>query len=128
MNEENDNSEALVKSRRDNVALHEQSVQKINAWIEQVKTKKKGVKISKKDFINWLIEKTPDALSNADMNAVIDKFYDEEIFLRQLLREVKKARLDGYSEPSLEFVVKTKKVDQRKEELPVLVDSNKADE
>ena len=128
MNEENENSEALVKSHRDNVALYEQSVQKINTWIEQVKTKKKGVKISKKDLVNWLIEKTPDVLSNADMNAVIDKFYDEEIFLRQLLREVKKAKLDGNTEPALEFVVKAKKVDQKKEEIPVVVDSNNADE
>lgn len=128
MSEESESSQALVKSRRDNVALYEQSVQKINIWIEQIQTKKKGVKISKKDFVNWLIGKTPDSLSNTDMNTIIDKFYDEEIFLRQLLREVKKAKLDGHTEPALEFVVKIKKIDQKKDELPMATDFTKAEE
>lgn len=117
MSEEIENGEALAKPRRDNVALLEPSVQKISLWLDQIKAKKKGVKISKKEIVNWLIEKMPDSLSNSDLNAIIDKFYDEEIFLRQLLREVQKAKLDGQTEPSIEFVVKTKKIEKAKDDL-----------
>ena len=116
MSEEIENGEASAKPRRDNVALLEPSVKKISIWLDQIKAKKKGLKISKKEIVNWLIEKMPDTLSNSDLNAIIDKFYDEEIFLRQLLRDVQKAKLDGQTEPSIEFVVKTKKIERLKDD------------
>ena len=49
------------------------------------------------------------------MNALVEKFYDEENLLRQLLREVKKAKKEGQLESSLEFIVRTKKPEQKKD-------------
>lgn len=117
MNEEKEieNSE---KAPREVIVLTELSSQKVNFWIEQAKSKKKGVKISRKEFANWLIEKMPDSLSNSDLNAIVDKFYDEEAFLRQLLRDVKKAKKEGQAEPALEFTIKMKKIESKKEENP----------
>ena len=45
----------------------------------------------RKDFVNWLIEKTSENLGSSDMNSLVETFYDEEIFLRHLLKEIKKA-------------------------------------
>ena len=42
--------------------------------------------------MNWLIEKSPENLGGADLNSLVDRFYDEASFLRQLLREVKIAK------------------------------------
>lgn len=106
------------KNRRDLVTLTELSSQKIAAWLEQIRAKKKGVKVTKKDLLNWLIERTPDVLSNSDLNAVVERFYDEEALLRQLLRDVKKARQQGHTESSLELIVRAKKTESKKDQGP----------
>lgn len=102
--------------RYEHIALSETASEKISNWIEQIGVKKKGVRISRKDFVNWLVEKSPENLSNGDLNSLIDRFYDEASFLRQLLREVKNAKKNGQTEPALEFIVRAKRPDQKKEE------------
>lgn len=111
---ENEKSESS-RPKVEHVALSAASVHKINAWLEQASAKKKGVKISRKDFINWLIEKSPENLSGGDLSALIDRFYDEAKFLRHLLREVNQAKAEGKSEAGFELVVKTKKSDSKRD-------------
>lgn len=110
-NEKPENS----RPKLEHVALSAASIRKINAWLEQASLKKKGVKISRKDFINWLIEKSPDNLSGGDLSALIDRFYDEAKFLRHLLREVNQAKADGKTDTGFELVVKTKKLESKRE-------------
>lgn len=111
------------RKKQDHVALTEASVQKIHGWFNCVSTKKRGVKISRKDFVNWLIERLPDTPSNGDANALIDRFYDEEALLRQLLREVKQTKKDG-QESRLEVVVRPRKADSKRESAAVPTDEN----
>lgn len=109
-------SEKKTSKRYEHIALSETASEKLSNWIEQIGVKKKGVRISRKDFVNWLIEKSPENLSNGDLNSLIDRFYDEASFLRQLLREVKNAKKNGQTESTLEFIVRAKRSDQKKEE------------
>lgn len=104
-----------LKKRQEHIALSEIATNKITNWIEQAAAKKKGVRVTRKDFVNWLIEKSPENLSGGDLNSLIDRFYDEASFLRQLLREVQQAKKDGLTEPALEFIVRSKKSEQKKE-------------
>lgn len=105
-----DETESTVKKIKfEHVTLLPESVQKINSWLEQVSFKKKGVKISRKQFVNWLIEKMPENLSSSDLSSLIDKFFDERKLLRQLLRESSKAKAEGREDAGFELVVKTKK-------------------
>ena len=85
--------------------------------MEQINSKKKGVKISRKDFVNWLIEKSPENLPNGEINALIEKFYDEESFLRELLREVKKLKANGQNQ-NLDFIVRARNEETKKDKLP----------
>ncbi len=110
-----ENEKTVARKKAEHVALSEISIRKINTWLDQVSTKKKGVKITRKDFVNWLIEKSPDNLSGGDLSALTDRFYDEAKFLRHLLREVKQAKSNGKSDTGFELVVKTKKFDSRRE-------------
>lgn len=109
------------KKKIEHVALSESSIYKINRWFEQVNAKKK-IRLSRKDLINWFIEKTPDTLSSSDLNAIIETFYDDEAYLRQLLRDVKKARAEGNVD-ALDLIVRQKrqepKKDQSNKKLPV---------
>lgn len=110
----NEKSE-IVRPKLEHVALSAASTQKINAWLEQVNLKKKGVKISRKDFINWLIEKYPENLSGSDLSALIERFYDEAKFLRQRLREVSQAKAEGKTDTGFELVLKAKKSDVKRD-------------
>jgi hypothetical protein len=109
MSEENDNE---VRPRSETVALTDSSSQKIDQWLGQIAAKR--VRLSRKEFLNWFIEKSSDNLSNADLNAIVDRYYDEEVFLRQLLREVKQAKKDG-GPSSLEVIVRQRKPELKRD-------------
>lgn len=119
-----DVNDKTILKRQEHIALSELASEKITNWIEQAANKKKGVRITRKDFVNWLIEKSPENLGGADLNSLIDRFYDEASFLRQLLREVKTAKKNGQTEPALEFIVRAKKSEQKKKEVVAVVEES----
>ncbi len=96
------------KIKKELVAITEKSSQKIDGWIDQVNAKKK-INLSRKDILNWLIEGRADTLANGEINSLINTFYDEEAFLRQILRDVKQAKKDGQTNLALEVLVRPKK-------------------
>lgn len=104
-----------TKKREEHVALSELASAKITNWTQQVNAKKKGVRITRKDFVNWLIEKSPELLGSGDLNSLIERFYDEATFLRQLLRDVKTRREAGEIDPGFELVVKAKRQEVKRE-------------
>ncbi len=95
------------------VTLTEASSKKIAHWLEQIESKK--VKLSRKEFLNWFIEKSPDNLSNSDLNSIAEKYYDEEAFLRRLLKQVKQDKKNGMA-GNIELVVKQKRTELKKED------------
>lgn len=115
----------IKKTNFDHVALLPSSSQKIKAWTSQVALKKKGVKISRKQFVNWLIEKMPENLSSSDIASLIENFFDERKLLRELLRESNKAKAEGREDAGFELVVKPKKPEFKPDnlaEMPVSSD------
>lgn len=52
-----DVNDKIILKRHEHIALSELASEKITNWIEQAANKKKGVRITRKDFVNWLIEK-----------------------------------------------------------------------
>lgn len=102
----NDEKKALMKPQGQHVVLTKASSKKINHWLKQIEAKK--VKLSRKEFLNWFIEKSPENLSNSDLNAIVEKYYNEEAFLRQLLREVKQAKKDGKNHDGLAVALRQK--------------------
>lgn len=101
------------KNSRCHISLSEISLRKIEGWLDQINSKKR-IKIPRKDFVNWIIEGKPDNLPNSEINAIIEHFYDEEKFLKQLLVDIRKAKSTGISE-NLEVIVRPKKPEIRKE-------------
>ncbi|MDZ4676559.1 MAG: hypothetical protein SGI74_03535, partial [Oligoflexia bacterium] len=73
-------TEKKIKPSFEHIALVESSSQKLDRWIEQVNTKKK-IRIARRDLLNWWLTRSPENLSNGDVNALIEEFYDEEAFL-----------------------------------------------
>ena len=70
-----DQDHASEKVRLEHISLNQSSSKKIDRWLEQVEAKR--VRLSRKEFVNWLIEKSSDNLSSADLNSIVERFYDE---------------------------------------------------
>ena len=119
------NEKETLTQSKEIVTLSEASSKKIAHWLEQIESKK--VKLSRKEFLNWFIEKSPDNLSNSDLNAIAEKYYDEEAFLRRLLKQVKQDRKNGTA-GNIELVVKQKRTELKKEDaLSIEADDLKID-
>lgn len=102
-----------ISQNKEMVLLTEAASKKIAHWLEQIENKR--VKLSKKEFLSWFIEKSPVNLSNSDLNSIVEKYYDEEAFLRRLLKEVKQAKRNGLT-GNIELVVKQKRTDVERED------------
>lgn len=105
---------SVEREKREFVALNPTTAAKVDRWIEQIKAKK-SVKISRRQFLAWYIEVAPDNLSGGEVNAAIERFYDTETHLRQLLRDVKKAKASGQGDGGVDLVLRTKKPEARKD-------------
>ncbi len=71
----------------------------------------------------WGKAMPPAILSNADLSAIVERYYDEEKFLRQLLRETMQAKRDGQVSP-MEILVRPKKSEVKRETNPETEEDN----
>jgi hypothetical protein len=104
------------------VTLSERASAKLDRWFEQINAKKK-VKLSRKEFVNWLIERSPDSLSSTDLNSIAEKYYDHVAHLNHLLREAKKSKLEGSGEVGVEVIVRAKREKKEQNATDVSVES-----
>lgn len=94
------------------VVLQDSAIEKIDRWLEQVEGKR--VRLSRREFLHWFVDKSPENLSSTDLTAIVERFYDERKFLRQLLRESKRAEEEG-RDLNLEILVRPKKSEVKRE-------------
>src|SRR6185312_7155327 len=79
----------------DRVTLDSAALDRIDAWINQIKSARLGVDLSRKDLLNWLIVNLPEALSQTHEKALAEKFYNEVRYLRFAAQEIAKANKRG---------------------------------
>lgn len=81
--------------RYDRITLYEEALKRVDSWIDQAEAAKAGVKIHRKDFLNWFVLNAPETLTVASLTALADKFFDQEKFLREALKKAKAAKERG---------------------------------
>ena len=96
MNDEN----KLVKTRKprgksDRIIIESKNLEKVDLILNSLTKIQPGLQISRKDFINWLIETRPAELSETETKQLIDLHYDEEKFVRFALEEMRAAKRRG---------------------------------
>lgn len=79
----------------DRVTLLPEQLQKLDAWIEQVVSKHKGVQLTRNNILHWLIASRPAILSCTEEVGVAKAFYDEERFLKQAMQELRERKRRG---------------------------------
>ena len=84
----------LVK-KIERIPLSDQSLQIVNKSITEMKEKYPDASISKKQLVNWVISEFFKKLSPQTEKTLHKKFYDEEKFLADALKEIKKRKAKG---------------------------------
>src|ERR1700693_187365 len=93
----NQNSSAL----RNRVALEDESVNKIDRWVEQVNREAKGVRIKRNELLDWMVQSLPDTLKSRQIKRISKRFYDAVIYMESELKKAKEARARGETIPSV---------------------------
>lgn len=77
------------------VALSPKSVERLQGWLTQIGETLRGVRISKTELVNWVIEGQAANLSGPEMTRIEAEFFDELRFAEWAVRELKRARARG---------------------------------
>ncbi len=80
----------------DRVTLSPAISQKLNAWIDQLNDKFKGlIEINKSDLANYFLEKQPDVLNRDQIEKIKIAHYDEVRFMSWALQKMKESKKNG---------------------------------
>jgi hypothetical protein len=87
-----------VKFRHpDRVTLTPDLLAKLDGWMKQVTDTHRGVRLSRNNMVDWLIGSYPAELPSADIKIIAERFYDEERFLKDAIRELRSKKSRGES-------------------------------
>lgn len=93
---ESENTEKKNRVRRnDYIAMGPEVLEHVDSGIAQVEGAKKGVVLSRKNFIKYRILKSSKKLSPEEVDELVELFYDEERYLEEALKEVRAAKARG---------------------------------
>ena len=79
----------------DRVTLTPELLSKLDGWMKQVTDKHRGVRLTRNNIVDWLIGSYPAELPNADIKIIAERFYDEERFLKDAIRELRSKKSRG---------------------------------
>jgi hypothetical protein len=81
--------------RRDRVTLDPVSTTRLNAWIDELRVKFKGIKITRADLANFIISNHAETLTELETKGLRERYFDELEFARWAVNEIRKARVSG---------------------------------
>lgn len=88
--------ETQTKRRHpDRVTLLPKQLDKIDAWVLQVKEQCKGVSLSRNQMLQWLLESKEATLRVEELQDIGSQFFQEDLFLKQVAEELKGRRAAG---------------------------------
>jgi hypothetical protein len=88
-----------VKSKRqrhqDRVTLDQECLDRVDGWIEQVTSVAKGVALSRKDVVNWIVKQHNEQLSGDELTELKARYFNEVRFLQQAIKTLQAAKRGG---------------------------------
>ena len=79
----------------DSLTLAPEHLAKIDAWCGQVLRSSKGIRMNRGKVLDWLLKTTPPLLAESQVQEMSALNFDEELFMRQTLEEMKKMKAEG---------------------------------
>ena len=79
----------------DRVTLTPDLMTRLDGWMKQVTDRHRGVRLTRNNVVDWLISSYPAELPSADIKILAERFYDEERFLKDAIRELRSKKARG---------------------------------
>jgi hypothetical protein len=113
MTDQENKPEKMSRQKRESIVITDAAAQRLDRYIEQINAQK-PLNLSRKAFLSWFLESGSENLSNKQVSAAIERFYNTKTHLRQLLRKVTEAEANG-QDGEFEIVFRPKKIESKKE-------------
>ena len=94
MSEETAEKKAKIR-HSDTFSIDPSNLEKVRRITDALAKHCQAANPSRKQIINWIIERFPEELGPADLKELSTRYYDEERFLRTALTEVRAAKARG---------------------------------
>lgn len=93
--DKNKKDKKLNTERVDRIPLTISASTVVSNTIDKLIEKHPGISLSKKDFVNWIIEDHFKKLTPTTEKQLFEKFYDEVKFLEKSIKEFKRKKRNG---------------------------------
>lgn len=74
------------------IILDEVTEKHLQGWIDQLRGSCPGIRIKKQDLVSWLIQERGDRLSQSDLKAIRERFFDEVELAQWALEQLRAAK------------------------------------
>lgn len=102
----------------DRVPISVAARERLDAWCTQVTKARPGVRLARKDLIEWLILERSEVLSSTEEKSLGDAHYDDLKFLQFASQELRAAKARGEQISLQEFINKVKTSEPSKPRKP----------
>jgi hypothetical protein len=92
---ENQNETQSTKTPQERVTIHREAASRIDGWVTELQSTVRGLKLTRSDVVNWLVQSHSDSLTSREIEDIKQKYFDEVEFTEWALRELKEARGRG---------------------------------
>lgn len=79
----------------DRVTLNKSSIERLNSWTEQAKNQVEGIKLTRTDLVNWLIDSHKEVLSSAELGVLEQNYFDQAALGVWAIKKLKEALARG---------------------------------
>ena len=79
----------------DSLTLAPEHLAKLDTWCGQVLRSSKGIRMNRGKVLDWLLKTTPSVLTESQVQEMSAQNFDEELFMRQTLEEMKRMKAEG---------------------------------
>ena len=88
----------------DRIRIDEDSITRLGEWSDVVSLRLRGVKLTRSDLVNFLIESHPATLTDTELKGLGLRYFDEVKFAQWAIRELKDATVRGEETSLLEIM------------------------
>ena len=93
-----ENGTTKIKMQKDpveRIAVRNVALQTLNGWVDQLGEQVQGIKISRTELVEWLIQKHQKTLSADEVASIKNQYFDDVQLAVWALKKLRAARSEG---------------------------------
>ncbi len=79
----------------DRITVNQESLERLNSWLNQIENQSKGIQVKREELINWLIQIQAEQLTASQLKEIEEKYFDPVKYAKWAYLQVKAAQARG---------------------------------